>query len=200
MNAISVNNEDNYCDNYVRSIQNATSAPASNANLEKGVPDFMDPFGDDSVLFMRDYSQISSKASEEKLTKLRQDVDDALIAVQADRMVVGHTIQEDGIAENFNGRVWCIDVGDGIPSRWRFASCVEDPEAYLYEALEITRRRNKTEKLQSNDNGVVDGDNGQNGVGNAGREEIAVLRRVRTGWEKNDWKNKRTVFRPTEED
>jgi len=38
-------------------------------------------------------------------------VEDVLSALGARRMVVGHTIQEEGITSYCNGRIWCIDVG-----------------------------------------------------------------------------------------
>jgi hypothetical protein len=36
---------------------------------------------------------------------------DVLARLSAKRMIVGHSIQEDGITSTCDGKVWCIDVG-----------------------------------------------------------------------------------------
>jgi hypothetical protein len=36
---------------------------------------------------------------------------EVLDALGAKRMVMGHTVQEDGVTSYCNGRIWCIDVG-----------------------------------------------------------------------------------------
>ncbi len=60
--------------------------------------------GDSSPVWTRDYSNNPDGEDCETLYK-------ALTAAGADRMVVGHTVQETGITSACNGKVWMIDVG-----------------------------------------------------------------------------------------
>ncbi|MDQ3234884.1 MAG: hypothetical protein M3Q07_24015, partial [Pseudobdellovibrionaceae bacterium] len=66
-------------------------------------PDFVK--GSDSPLWMRDYSETIPK--EAACAALQ----DALSAMGAKRMVVGHTIQDQGINAACGDKVWRIDVG-----------------------------------------------------------------------------------------
>lgn len=75
---------------------------------------------------------------------------------------------QDKINQILDGRVWRIDLGNGVPLAYRFRSTVQDPKIFTYEALEITNIN--------------------------GKEHVAILRRLRVNWEK--WENKRTVFEP----
>ena len=60
--------------------------------------------GSDSPIWSRHFSDGVDPAEEPVLTEV-------LDGLGAQRMIVGHTIQEGGIASFAEGRVWCIDVG-----------------------------------------------------------------------------------------
>jgi hypothetical protein len=67
------------------------------------LPSFLD--GPQSPLWMRTYSVQNPELSAcETLGRVLKDMD-------AERMVVGHTVQEAGISSACDGRVWRIDVG-----------------------------------------------------------------------------------------
>lgn len=57
-----------------------------------------------SLIWTRNYSDDPDEADCATLQQV-------LEALSAKRMIVGHTIQEDGIRSFCDGRVWCIDVG-----------------------------------------------------------------------------------------
>ncbi len=69
---------------------------------EGPVPDDMLKRG--SLVWARDYSD---DVGEKDCATLRG----VLESLGAKRMIVGHTVQEDGIRSYCDGRVWCIDVG-----------------------------------------------------------------------------------------
>jgi hypothetical protein len=60
--------------------------------------------GKDSPIWSRRFSDGVDPTEEPALLEVLERLD-------ARRMIVGHTIQEDGIASFAEGRVWCIDVG-----------------------------------------------------------------------------------------
>jgi hypothetical protein len=60
--------------------------------------------GDESPVWTRRYCQDPGPAD-------CAAADEALTALGARRMVVGHTVHKEGIARMCDGKVWCIDVG-----------------------------------------------------------------------------------------
>ncbi len=60
--------------------------------------------GSDSPVWSRHYSDDVDESDSALLAEV-------LDRLGAERMIVGHTIQEGGIASYCDGRVWCIDVG-----------------------------------------------------------------------------------------
>lgn len=81
-------------------------------------------------------------------------------------MVVGHTVQE-SINASLDGRVWRIDIGNGVPRRFRYLSNNADPSTYRYQALEISNVQ--------------------------GKEKVAVLRHVLRKSDGSEYENTRTV-------
>lgn len=130
-----------------------TNDSLSREHLDETVPSFMDLF-----LWMRDYSEPANREPTNK--GVREKVEAALKAVDADRMVVGHTVQ-DKINAVLDGKVWRIDIGNGIPAQYRRSSCIENPTVLRSEALEIQQKE-------------------------SGTESIAVLRRIMNSYEKGD--------------
>ena len=157
-------------------------ADCQSDDVLRGVP-FFDQTQRFCSVFMRDYSYPSNASvpssynqsngrerpslSSEKLAERAIQVDRALQAVQADRMIVGHTVQ-DSINHFLGGKVWRTDLGDGLPGEYKLASAIEHPSVFRYEALEICNKD--------------------------GKEVVAVLRRIRQSYEKNDFKNTRKEF------
>ncbi len=60
--------------------------------------------GEDTPIWSRDYSSDTDAADCAALER-------SLAALDAQRMVVGHTVQRDGITSACDGRVWRVDVG-----------------------------------------------------------------------------------------
>ena len=58
----------------------------------------------DNLVWSRDYSDDVDTADCEQL-------EEVLRRIGAERMIVGHTVQEGGITSYCDGRVWCVDVG-----------------------------------------------------------------------------------------
>jgi Calcineurin-like phosphoesterase len=69
---------------------------------ERSRPDFIN--GDDSMVWARDYSDEVDAADCEQLASV-------LARLGAKRMIVGHTVQDDGITAYCENQVWCIDTG-----------------------------------------------------------------------------------------
>ncbi len=69
---------------------------------EADMPDWIR--GDRSPVWTRLYSSAPDSAACDTLNAVLMELD-------ADRMVVGHTVQEGGITAYCGGAVWCIDVG-----------------------------------------------------------------------------------------
>jgi hypothetical protein len=65
--------------------------------------------GADSPVWMRDYSS-PNDAEPKNAAKAQQMIDGALFYLQADRMVMGHTVQRK-INAALQGKAWRVDVG-----------------------------------------------------------------------------------------
>jgi hypothetical protein len=66
--------------------------------------------GGDSPVWMRDYSSPSDVEPKNAVTKGQPMIDDVLRQLQADRMVMGHTVQRK-INAALQGKAWRVDVG-----------------------------------------------------------------------------------------
>ena len=65
--------------------------------------------GSDGPIWMRDYSHPCNVEPTSDVASQRLDA--ALFCAGADRMVVGHTVQTDGINAALGGKIWRIDTG-----------------------------------------------------------------------------------------
>lgn len=97
----------------VRHLQSfGGSIEAMNEGIKKWILDvdkvFFVKHPDRSALWMRDFS-----CSKNLCSKAEGMVDAVLQALDADRIVVGHTIQSNGVNSAHNERVWRVDIGDG---------------------------------------------------------------------------------------
>lgn len=113
-----------------------------------------------SPLWIRYYSRPPDATP--KRPEARSMVEDVLKQLDVDRMVVGHSIQNQ-INSVFDGKVWRIDIGCGIPLSVQKSSGIGDPSKYRREALEVSC------------------------VGPDDEEKVSVVRRIRRSYAYRDF-------------
>lgn len=87
----------------------------------------------DRLLYMRDYSLPPD--DEPRGENVESAVDRVLALAMVDRIVVGHTVQSH-VNSVLDGKVWRVDIGNGIPLHCRFRLVVKSYEI-VGEALQV---------------------------------------------------------------
>jgi hypothetical protein len=81
--------------------------------------------------------------------KIETMADAVLTKLDADRMVIGHTVQVGGVNSILDGKIWRVDVSDGYNNRgndrpWRRPLVMED---YMYvDALVLQAKTTEDEE------------------------------------------------------
>jgi hypothetical protein len=117
------------------------------AALEASVPGFFQcgksTASIDGPIWMRDYSKPPNQEPKEKVGGM---VDDVLKALDVDRLVVGHTVQN-GVNSVLEGKVWRVDIGTAIRSGYTHKYFLEDYMHIKEVALQATRCEDGTEEM-----------------------------------------------------
>lgn len=96
-------------------------------------------------VWIRDYSNVRFSDTSRKVAEMvvAEMADAVLAQLDVDRMVVGHTVQPDGVNSVLDEKVWRVDVGDGYNNRdttpWKRPSVIEDDQRVYAVALEVTQ-------------------------------------------------------------
>lgn len=101
--------------------------------------------GADSPVWMRDYSSPNDAVPNNP--KAQQMIDAALFHLQADRMVMGHTVQR-RINAALNGKAWRVDVG---ASKGVMNGTPEVLEVVMEDGKEVVSVLTRAGKVEAND-------------------------------------------------